>query len=146
MTFIWQRAVDRSPLLPRLRLERPDGGRETFELATGKPMVIAFWSRYCPPSYAQLAEMDRTLQRLIAEDVPVLSITDEDLAKVRPFLEQNGYGFPVYADPESDASRAFDRPGTPTYFVLDAEGRIRFESNHVSDVVRYVYAIRTAIS
>ena len=49
------------------------------------------------------------------------------------FLADRKLTFPVYGDAWREASRAFSQWGTPSYFVLDADGLVRFEDrlNHI---------------
>lgn len=139
---IANRAIDRMPLLPRLRVVSIDGESTPVELRSTGPTVVVFWSRYCPPSFAQLADLDGLSARLLADGVRVITITGEPRESAAAFVRKNGWTFPVYFDPEMDAHRAFDQPGTPTYFVLDHDGRIRFETHAIGEVVRFVHAVR----
>ncbi|HEY8469880.1 MAG TPA: redoxin domain-containing protein [Longimicrobiales bacterium] len=139
---VWDGAVDRVPLLSRLRLEDADGRTRVVELRQDTPMLVAFWSRYCPPSFAQLDELARVAARLEAEGVPVITLSPEEPATLREFMDAKGYRFPVFADRERDAAAAFDTPGFPTYFVLDGAGRIRFAHHDVGRVIREVAALR----
>jgi len=139
---VWASAVDRAPLLPRLRLQDADGHARVVELGQGVPMLVAFWSRYCPPSFMQLDELARVAARLETEGVPVVTLSPEEPAKLREFMDAKGYRFPVFFDPERDAAVAFDTPGFPTYFVLDGAGRIRFAHHDVGRVIREVAALR----
>ncbi|HEX7091908.1 MAG TPA: redoxin domain-containing protein [Longimicrobiales bacterium] len=142
--YVWDGAVDRAPLLPRLRLKDVDGRARVVELRQGTPMLVAFWSRYCPASFAQLDELARVASRLEAEGVPVVTLSTEGPATLRQFMEGKGYRFPVFIDAERDAAAAFDTPALPTYFVLDDAGRIRFAHHDVSRVIRQVAALREA--
>ena len=139
---VWNGAVDRAPLLPRLRLEDADGRARVVELRQGTPMLVAFRSRYCPGSFTQLDEMARVAARLEAEGVPVIAVSPEEPATLREFMDAKGYRFPVFSDPQRDAAAAFDTPGFPAYFVLDGTGRIRFAHNDIGRVIREVAALR----
>jgi alkyl hydroperoxide reductase subunit AhpC len=43
---------------------------------------------------------------------------------------------PVYHDVRGDATRIIGAWGTPSYFVLDVDGRIRFPAVHDLETVR----------
>src|SRR5690606_19690422 len=139
---VWGASVNRAPLLARLRLTDADGRTRTVPLGQGAPMLVAFWSRYCPPSFAQLDELACVAVRLEADGTPVLTLTDDAPAAVRAFMDEKEYDFPVFFDPERDAAAAFDTPGFPTYFVLDGTGRIRFVHHDIGRVIREVAALR----
>jgi hypothetical protein len=134
-----EEALNRAPLRTRLRLEDPAGRSHDVRLGEGPVTVVAFWSRYCPPSREQLAELDDVAVRLREQGVRFLAITDEENAdEVTEFMTESGYAFSTYLDPERHARNAFDNRSVPHYFVLDTEGRIRFTARAPSDVVRQV--------
>jgi hypothetical protein len=49
---------------------------------------------------------------------------------------------PVYSDSKEDAWKAFNNWGTPQYYVLDQQGRIRFEGVDMVDSVAQVQVLR----
>jgi thiol-disulfide isomerase/thioredoxin len=131
------------PLRGEVRLRRPDGAEEVFRPASGGPTVVAFWSRYCPPSVMQMGDLGKAARELAARGTRVVTVTaEEPSAELSAYLREKGYGFPVLLDADGDAGRAFDNRSTPRYVVLDAAGRIRFESNGLGDLVRQVAYLR----
>lgn len=134
-----QGALDRAPLRARLRLQDLAGQTHDVRLADDAVTVIAFWSRYCPPSRAQLGELDRVAERLADSGVRFLAISDEhEAADVAAFMDASGHTFPTFLDPHRDARNAFDNRSVPYYVVLDPEGRIRFTAREPGEVVRQV--------
>lgn len=132
-------SFNRTPVRDRLRLREPGGAAHDVRLDEGGITVVAFWSRYCPPSRAQLTELDDIADQLIERGVRFIGVTDEeDGAEVAAFLEANGHTFPTYLDPERDARNALDNRATPSYAVIDDDGRIRFAGHSTSDIVRHV--------
>lgn len=132
-------SFNRAPVRNQLRLSKLDGAPHHVRLDEGGITVVAFWSRYCPPSRAQLTELDDIAARLIEHGIRFIGITDEaDADDVAAFLEANGHTFPTYLDPERDARNAFDNRATPSYAVLDEYGRIRFMGHSTSDILRQV--------
>ncbi|HEX7049221.1 MAG TPA: redoxin domain-containing protein [Longimicrobiales bacterium] len=132
-------SLNRAPLRSRLRLQEPAGAAHEVRLDEGQITVVAFWSRYCPPSFRQLDELDDIADRLTRHGVRFIGITDEeDAAAVAALFEREGLSFPTYLDPERDARNAFDNRSTPSYAVLDTNGRIRFTGHTAADIVRQV--------
>ncbi len=54
----------------------------------------------------------------------VLAISDEDEAKVRPFIADKKYTFPVLLDPGRKVNEAFQVEGIPKSFVYDRQGKL----------------------
>jgi peroxiredoxin len=81
--------------------------------------------------------------RLRQQGVAIVTITDERVSDdLQRFLAERKLTFSVYADPWREASRAFSQWGTPSYFVLDADGRVRFEYRELDGVRAEVAALR----
>jgi len=48
----------------------------------------------------------------------------------------------VYGDAWREASRSFSQWGTPAYFVLDADGLVRFQYQNLSRILSEVAALQ----
>jgi hypothetical protein len=56
---------------------------------------------------------------------------------LRRYLSERRLALPVYEDPREELEKALGKWGTPEYYVLDGEGRVRFgplRSSHLSRV------------
>jgi len=125
------RVLDRAtrrPLPASIRLERAAGRLVRFDsLARGRVTFVAFWSRRCGPSLEELPALERMTARLRRQGVGIVTVTDERMSEeLQRFLVAKHLSFPVYGDVWRDASRAFNQWGTPSYFVVDASGQVRF--------------------
>jgi len=58
----------------------------------------------------------------------VLAISDEDTAKVQPYIEQYHYTYPILLDPERKVHQAYSIEGIPKSFVYDREGKLVAQS------------------
>jgi len=134
----------RRHLPPDVRLEAAVGSAARFDTLTrGRVTVVAFWSRYCGPSKDELPALERMTARLQRQGVAVVTITDERISDdLRRFLTEQKLTFPVYADAWREASRAFSQWGTPAYFVLDADGVVRFQYRDLDRVPAEVAALQ----
>ncbi|HEX8360004.1 MAG TPA: redoxin domain-containing protein [Longimicrobium sp.] len=140
--YVWSHSESRG-VRGEVHLTDLEGRRSRFRTAGDGPTLVAFWSRECPPSVAQLKLLDRVAGELRTRGVRVLAITDEPSpAPLRQYLRDAGYSFPVFLDTDGDAARGFDNRATPRYFVLDARGRIRFDNYAPDDVIRQAVALR----
>jgi thiol-disulfide isomerase/thioredoxin len=109
--------------------------QELRELTTGHVTVVAFWSRFCGPAIEELPQLNKVASRLARVGVPVVSIVEETnpSPELTSFLREKHVTVPVYLDRWHEASRAFNQWGTPYYYVVDAEGRIRFDVTTSAD-------------
>lgn len=121
-----------------------DGGSEVRldDLRAGRPTVVAFWSRHCGPALQQLPAVVALERKLAARGAALIVITEEQRAdELTRLLAERAPGLEVYHDQWRDATLAFQSWGTPQYFVLDADGRLRYEYSAVEDVLRQVSAL-----
>jgi len=134
----------RRGLPPEARLERAGGSAVRLDTLTrGRVTFVAFWSRHCGPSLEELPALERLTGRLRKQGVAIVTITDERVSDdLQRFLADQKLTFPVYADAWREASRAFSQWGTPSYFVLDADGVVRFEYRELDRVPAEVAALR----
>jgi hypothetical protein len=118
------------------RLLDLDGREHSLKgLTDGHVAVIAFWSRFCGPAIENLPDMDAMAAHLGRTGVRVVSIVDEAIpsAALKAFLLEKHVTTPTYLDAWHEAGRAFNQWGTPDYYVVDSDGRIRFSSTNSAD-------------
>lgn len=139
-------AVD-DPLPVRVRVLDGSGApKELADLLSDRTTVIAFWSRFCYPSLQQLSELQELSGLLEREDVRVLAITEEvPSSALTEFQQLRGFTVPVLHDVHNDAARAFQAWGTPVYYVVDGNGRVRFRRTTLTEIPRQVMALRTLL-
>ncbi|HEX8274617.1 MAG TPA: redoxin domain-containing protein [Longimicrobiaceae bacterium] len=129
----------------RGRVGLADAAGKPFRLDAGTETLVAFWSRHCPPSLEQLGRLQAASARLRARGVRVVAVTEEAPSEeTRRWLAEQGFTFPAYHDVDGDAARAFENRVTPRYFVLDAAGRIRFDS-HAPEAAERAAAVLQAL-
>ena len=137
------RGVENRAVLGEVVLADARGARTEIEPAGDAPTLVAFWSRWCPPSRMELGELEQVAQALRGRGVRVVTVTDDTPdAEFQEFVRSSGLTFPIYFDTDRAARRALQNQGTPTYLVLDAAGRIRFDTHSLEDVLRQVEVLR----
>ncbi|HEX2190885.1 MAG TPA: redoxin domain-containing protein [Longimicrobiaceae bacterium] len=119
-------------------LRDPDGRAvELRGVAAGRPTFVAFWSRFCPASAAQVPLLQRVAAAVRAEGHAVVTVSEAPTPGFRRYLQERGITVPVYTDPAEELDRALGRWGTPAYYVLDGRGRVRWgpiPSSHLARV------------
>jgi len=58
----------------------------------------------------------------------VLSISDEESAKVAPFIHERKITYPVLLDPGGNVHKVYEVEGIPKSFVYDRDGKLVAQS------------------
>lgn len=136
----------------RRRLAEPivvadaDGRKVTLrDIAGGRAVVVAFWSRFCGPSRQQMAQLDSLGARLARQGAVLVPVSDESpSAGTAAFLKEQRVRTPAYYDVSGTASRLLNNFGTPQYYVFDADGVLRFQRSTLDAVLSEVVALTTS--
>ncbi len=104
------------------------------DLSTGggtNVYVVEFWATWCPPCRVSIPHLTGLQKKYRDRGVTVIGISNEDAAKVAPWVARQGatMDYVVAADaagsPTSRAyMEAFGATGIPHAFVVDQKGRI----------------------
>jgi hypothetical protein len=74
------------------------------------------------------SDLETLYQRFGSKDFVVLGISDEDAAKVEPFIRERKVSFPVLLDPDRKVNDSFVVEGIPKSFVYDRDGKLVAQS------------------
>lgn len=112
---------------PSFLLEDLDGNRVSLADQRGKIVLVDFWATWCGPCLQELPHIQRLHEEYGGRGLVVLAIsTDSQTEKVFPFVEKEGYTFPVlYAD--SQVQGAYGVRGIPAVYLIDRQGVMRFQ-------------------
>ncbi|MEA2077024.1 MAG: TlpA disulfide reductase family protein [Candidatus Marinimicrobia bacterium] len=113
--------------MPEFEIEGLDSTSITHEKFENKILIVSFFATWCPPCLKELPHMNEVYHQYKEdEEVEIIVVsTDRDKFLVPPFINENGYDFPVYyAD---GLNKAFGVKGIPTLFVIDKLGMTRYK-------------------
>jgi peroxiredoxin len=94
----------------------------------GKVVLVNFWATWCPPCRKEMPDIQALYDKYKDQGLVVLAISDEDAAKVQPFIAEKKIGYPVLLDPGGKVNEAFRIQGIPKTFVYDREGKLVAQS------------------
>ncbi len=94
----------------------------------GKVVLVNFWATWCPPCRKEMPDLQTLYDRFKDKGFVVLSISDEEIAKVAPFIAEHKISYPVLLDPRRKVNDEFVVEGIPKSFVYDREGKLVSQS------------------
>jgi peroxiredoxin len=94
----------------------------------GKVVLVNFWATWCPPCRKEMPDLDALYTRFKDKGLVILAISDEDVAKVTPFLKAKPVSYPVMLDPGRKVNDLFRVDGIPKSFIYDRDGKMVAES------------------
>jgi len=100
------------------------GQKWTLQSLHGKVVLVNFWATWCPPCRKELPDLEELSHRFKDQGLVVLAISDEDLAKVQPFVAEHKLTYPVLLDAGGKVGKEFAVEGIPKSFVYDREGKL----------------------
>lgn len=94
----------------------------------GKVVLVNFWATWCPPCRKEMPDLDALYSKFKDQGFIVLAISDEETAKVSPFITEHKISYPVLLDPGRKVNDAFIVEGIPKSFVYDRSGKMVAQS------------------
>lgn len=94
----------------------------------GEVVLVNFWATWCPPCQKEMPDLEALYKRFRNQRFVILSISDEEADKVRPFISERKITYPVLLDPGRKVHKAFEVEGIPKSFVYDREGKLVAQS------------------
>ncbi len=119
---------DRKREHPEFTLKDLSGKNWTFAELRGKVVLVNFWATWCPPCRKEMPDLETLFERFSSKGLVVLGISDEETAKVEPFIRERKLSFPVLLDPGRKVNEMFIVEGIPKSFVYDREGKLVTQS------------------
>jgi peroxiredoxin len=96
----------------------------------GKPVILFFWTTWCPYCRKELKKLNQEYSALTQEVIVVLGVNvSETDYKVKKFFEGYSLNFKILLDRSGLLSDKYDLLGVPTYVLLDAFGEVVSQTN-----------------
>lgn len=131
--------IAQAQTLPAVTLKDINGKTvQTDKLSNdGKPFIISFFATWCKPCNRELSAIsevyadwqDETGVKLIAVSIDQA----QNINKVKPLVDSNGWEYDVLLDPNSDFKRALGIQMIPYVIIVDGNGDIVYKHNGYTD-------------
>jgi peroxiredoxin len=96
----------------------------TLKDLRGKVVLVNFWATWCPPCRKEMPDLETLYHRFKDSGLVILAISDEDAAKVKPFVAERRVSYPILLDPGRKVNELFQIDGIPKTFVYDRDGKL----------------------
>ncbi len=132
-------AINASAQLPAVTLKDISGKTvRTDELSNdGKPFIISFFATWCKPCNRELSAISEVYDEWREETgVKVIAVSidqAQNINKVKPLVDNNGWEYDVLLDPNSDFKRALGIQMIPYVIIVDGKGNIVYKHNGYTD-------------
>lgn len=103
---------------------------ETIKLSDlrGQAVLVNLWATWCPPCRAEMQTIETVYNDYKDQGFTVLAVNmtyQDDLAAVRPFVEEQGLTFPILLDTTGLMGNAYQLRSLPSSYFIDRQGVIR---------------------
>ena len=123
---------DRRSPAPGIQAQTVDGERFRMEDYRGQVVIVNVWATWCAPCRVEMPGFVDLQAEYREKDVQFVGIAVDRAGAdvVRPYVEEEGVNFPQIANP-SLAARHFPGDVVPRTYLIDKQGRIRYEHEGV---------------
>jgi peroxiredoxin len=119
----------RENFAPDFAFATADGGYVSLDDLKGKVVMLDFWGTWCPPCVASIGSLKRLQKKYANEPFVLISVSFHDTEPSwRKFIAEKEMTWPQYRDASGTMARAYDVTAFPSYFVIDHEGVVRYET------------------
>jgi peroxiredoxin len=120
------KAVSSGPA-PNFSLVTLEGKMITKESFKGKPTLLMFWASWCQTCQKELPNLKSLYEQKKAKGLQAVAIGFQDEeSSIKGYVQAHEatFIFPTAYDVKDQVSTAFGVKWTPTFILLDAQGRI----------------------
>ena len=104
-----------------------EGNTVSLSSLRGKVVFLNVWATWCGPCREEMPAMEVLFNEFKSrKDFVMLAVSEDQRGRevVAPYVERNGYHFPILLDPDNRIGESYDLTGVPETFIIDRKGRI----------------------
>jgi peroxiredoxin len=117
---------------PDFNISTLDGSSISLEKLKGKPVMLVFWTAWCPSCKEEAPKVNRIHNQFSDSGLQVIGINiGESDARIREGIRDFGIQYIVAKDPATSVSKSYNVVGTPTVVILDKQGKVQYFGNEV---------------
>jgi peroxiredoxin len=120
------------------------GKRWTLKQLRGNVVLLNFWATWCPPCRKEMPDLEKLSGRFGKQGLIVLAMSDEESAKVAPFINDAKYTYTILLDPESKVHERFHVQGIPVSLVYDRTGKLAAQSADMRTMGQFLEMLNQA--
>lgn len=122
-------AIPGGVVAPDFALMDTEGNRHRLSDYRGRPVIINFWTTWCPPCREEIPSMNRAWHILKQEDIAMLAINmGEDEDTIFIFHADYPADFPILMDRSGEVIAQWPVKGLPTTYIVAPDGTIAFRA------------------
>jgi cytochrome c biogenesis protein CcmG/thiol:disulfide interchange protein DsbE len=93
----------------------------------GKPVIVNFWTTWCPPCKKEMPDMEKFYKTYHSEvELLAVHLTSQDTREnAKSFVNEYQLSFPVVLDEKKNALKLYHIQTIPTSYIIDQDGVIR---------------------
>jgi peroxiredoxin len=116
-------------MAPDFSLQDTNGKTHRLSDYRGRPVIINFWTTWCPPCREELPSMNRAWHQIEEEGIAMLAINmGEDEDTIFIFSADYPTDFPVLMDQLGEVIEQWPVKGLPTTYVIAPDGTIAYRA------------------
>ena len=122
-------AIPGKIMAPDFSLQDTEGKTHRLSDYRGKPVIINFWTTWCPPCREELPSMNRAWHLLEKEGIAMLALNmGEDEDTIFIFSADYPTDFPILMDQSGEVIEQWPVKGLPTTYVIAPDGTFAYRA------------------
>ena len=114
---------------PEFVLQDTEGNTHHLSDYRGKPVIINFWTTWCPPCREEIPSMNRAWHLLEQDGIAILALNmGEDEDTIFIFTADYPADFPILMDQAGEVIAEWPVKGLPTTYVIAPDGTFAYRA------------------